>query len=216
MSILKRLSTTLVSRIDSVVNEIENHDAVVQATLNDMRKKIAAAKVRLSRVRQDEERLKNQIHELNDKAQLWRTRAMECADSDESKALSCVSHKHQCEQQQQRDEQSLAQYQQAAEKLASDIDFTEQRLTEVKQKLTLMRARESTSSALRATSDADSCSAHFLEDTFDRWEINISHDEMAIGNPQMGDPLEREFIHQEQEDALRMELQDMMKEGAKS
>lgn len=45
MSLFKRLSATLVSRIDQVVGEIENHDAVIQVALNDMRKKIAEARV---------------------------------------------------------------------------------------------------------------------------------------------------------------------------
>ncbi|MEA1890637.1 MAG: PspA/IM30 family protein [Pseudomonadota bacterium] len=215
MSILKRLSTTLVSRIDSVVNEIENHDAVVQATLNDMRKKVAVAKVRLNRVHQDEERLKNQILEQKERARQWRNRAIECAKSDEGRALKCVCHSRQCEQKINRHQQALLQYQQTAEKLAANIEFSEQRLTEIKQKLTLMRARQSTSSALRATCDSSPCATQLLDDTFDRWEINISHDEMAIDSQQMVDPMEREFILNEQEDELRSELQSLLKKEEK-
>ena len=50
MSIFKRLSATVVSSLDRVVGEIENNDAVIQASLTELRKKIAAAKVRLSHV----------------------------------------------------------------------------------------------------------------------------------------------------------------------
>ena len=49
MSIFKRLSATLVTSIDRVVGEIENHDAVIQASINDIRKKVAEAKVRLGK-----------------------------------------------------------------------------------------------------------------------------------------------------------------------
>jgi len=52
MSIFKRLSATLISRVDQVVGNIDNHDGGVQAPLtdmrNNMRKKVAEAKVRLS------------------------------------------------------------------------------------------------------------------------------------------------------------------------
>ena len=50
MSIIKRLSATLVSNIDRVVGEIENNDAVIQASLTELRRKVATAKVRLAHV----------------------------------------------------------------------------------------------------------------------------------------------------------------------
>lgn len=215
MSMFKRLSTTLVSRIDRVVCEIENHDAVVQASLNEMRKKVAEAKVRLNRVRHDEDRPINQIIEQKEKSQQWRNRAIECSKSDEPRALECVSRSRHCVQQIQRQEQALLQYQQTAEKLARDIELTEQRLGEIKQKLTLMWARQSTSSALHATSEFSLGAAQLLEDTFDRWEINISDTEMAIDSQQTVDPMEREFILQEHEDELRNELQALLAEEKK-
>lgn len=210
MSIFKRLSTTLVSRIDHVVGEIENHEAVVQATLDDMRKKVAEAKVRLGQVHREEQRLQAQIREQQENAERWRKRAVDTAKQDEAKALECVSRRRHCQMQAEKLQQSLGQYQQTSEKLSADIASTEQRLAEVKQKLTLMRARQSTSSALKASSETQSDAAQLLEDTFDRWEINIGQAEIMIEDNPVVDPVEREFVMREQQDELKEELDALL------
>ena len=210
MSIFKRLSATLVSRIDQVVGEIENHDAVVQASLDDMRRKVAEAKVRLGQVHREETRLQEQIREQQENAERWRKRAIDSAKQDEAKALECVSRRRHCQMQAEKLQQSLGQYQQTSEKLSADIVATEQRLAEIKQKLTLMRARQSTSSALKASSEAHSDAAQLLDNTFDRWEINISQAEMMLDDNPAVDPVEREFVMREQQDELREELDALL------
>lgn len=210
MSLFKRLSATLVSRIDQVVGEIENHDAVVQAALADMRKKVAEAKVRLGQVQREQERLSQQLAEQMDKAQRWRERAVASASTDEAKALECVSRSRHCEQQGERTRQSLAQYEQAADKLSHDIQTSEQRLGEIKQKQTLMRARQSTSSALNVTAESQYDLAQVLDDSFDRWEINISQMEMAVDGHDPVDLVEKAFVTQEKDEDLRNELADLL------
>jgi phage shock protein A len=206
MSIFKRLSATLVSSIDQVVGEIENHDAVVQASLQDMRKQIAEARVRLSRVHQEQASLQEQIQEQQDGAQRWRERALACSRSDEGKALECLNRSRHCQQRAEKLEQVLAGYESTAEKLAVDIETSEQRLAQNKQKLTLMRARQSTSSALNATGEGGPDACQLMDDTFDRWEINISQAEMIANSHALVDPLEREFTTREQQEELRREL----------
>jgi len=206
MSIFKRLSATLVSSIDQVVGEIENHDAVVQASLQDMRRQIAEAKVRLSQVHREQASLQEQIREQQDGAQRWRERALACSESDEGKALECLSRSRHCQQQAERLEQALAGFESTAEKLAVDIETSEQRLAQNKQKLTLMRARQSTSSALNATGEQGQDACQLADDTFDRWEINISQAEMVSDSHPAIDPLEREFTTREQQEELRREL----------
>lgn len=214
MSLFKRLSATLVSRIDKVVGEIENHDAVIQATLDEMRKKVAEAKVRLGQVRREEVRLKQQIQEQQQNAQQWRRRAVEAARNDEAKALECLRRNHHCQQQTDRLAEALAQYQQSSNQLARDIETSETRLSELKQKQTLMRARQSSSSARNATEMHYDDSSHLLDDTFDRWEINITEAEMLLDSELPLDPIEREFSEREQQDELRHELATLLaKEG---
>lgn len=206
MSIFKRLSATLISRVDQVVGEIENHDAVIQVTLNDMRKKVAEAKVRLGQVHREKARLQQQCQELRENAQRWRQRAVECADADEKKALECVSRSRFCEQKEAKIRQAMDQFSQTADRLGQDIEASEQRLTEMKQKLTLMRARQSTNSAINATSEMNQNVENQLDEAFDRWEINISQAEMLTDHNEPIDTLDRDFQIKEKEEDLRKEL----------
>ena len=210
MSLFKRLSATLVSRMDQVVGEIENHDAVVQATINEQRKRVAQAKVRLAQVRRDAAKLSGQLQELQEAEQRWGNRAVEAAKSNEAKALECMQRRHHCHRQIKRLGTSLEQYQCTADKLARDITQSEEQLTEMSQKHNLMRARQSSTEALNAMAQTIDDSAHQMDDAFDRWEILITQQEMMRGEIEPIDTLEHEFAMQENEEELRTELAKLM------
>jgi len=210
MSLFKRLSVTLASSIDRVVGEIENNDAVIQATLTDLRRKVATAKMRLTRVHRQAARLREQIQAYQEDEQRWGERALEAAKTDEARALECVRRRQQSRQQAQQLEQGRQQYQLTAEKLARNVREGEARLEEMSQRHTLMRARQSTAEALNASIQAGDDSLHRMEDSFDRWEVRILQDEMAADSAALPDPLEHEFSSAENEQALRAELAALM------
>ena len=211
MSIFTRISATVASNIDRVVGEIENNDAVIQATLTELRRKVAAAKVRLAHVHRQEASLNRQIQKRREDEQLWGERALEAAGTDEARALECVHRRQLCRRSAEKLEQGQQHYQLAAEKLARGVEEGEERLAEMGQKHTLMRARQSTAAALSAANQAADDSLHQMEDSFDRWEIKILQEEMAVDSDDMQDPLDREFSHAENEQALRDELAALMK-----
>lgn len=206
MSLFKRLSATLVSRIDQVVGEIENHDAVIQAALTDMRRKIAEARVRLTQVQREAERQSREAEEQRQAAGRWRQRAVETAAHDESKALECLRRAKHCEQLATRAQGVLAQFEQTGERLAQDIEASEQQLRALKQKQTLMRARQSSGLALTAAHETESEALRLLDDSFDRWEISLGQIELAVDYAEPVDHLAREYASREQENALRDEL----------
>lgn len=213
MSILKRLSATFVSRVDEVVSEIENHDAVIQATMNEVRKKVAKARVGLSQVQREEQNLQGQLIDQQKNAVLWRGRAVKIAESDENKAFDCLRRARQCENSLARLEKAITQYAQTSERLERDIMMSEERLLEMKQKLILMRARESSGCALSASSEVDNNVVQQLDNSFDRWEINLRKMEMCIEDADPADSLEREFISHEEEAELRNELKQLLGKG---
>ena len=206
MSVIKRLSATLVSNIDRVVGEIENNGAVIQATLSEMRRKVATAKVRLAQVHRQGADLDREIRQRRKDEQLWGARALEVASTDEAKALECVRRRLQCRRQAEKLEQGQQHYQLTAEKLARGVEEGEERLAEMGQKHTLMRARQSTAEALHVANLAGDESLHQMEDSFDRWEVRILQEEMAVDSDEVLTPLDREFSDSENEQALRDEL----------
>ena len=210
MSILKRLSTTLISRIDQVVTDIENHDAVIQASLNEMAGKIATAKVALNKACRERDRLKAETETQRKNMHQWRERAIHCAQSDEPKALECLRRSHRCQDHAETLQKTLDEYERSIEKMAGDIHSSEQRLAEMKQKLTLMRARQATSQANSITIPTNTPIENMLDDTFSRWETRINHDEIPLDCTDTLDTMEREFITQEQQNDLRNELASLL------
>lgn len=205
MSIIKRLSSTLVSSIDHLVADIENHDAVIQASLADMRKKIATARIRLAQIQRDENQLQEQINALQTQSGKWRTRAIDTAATDETRALACLQQHQQCIKQAEQLEQERLQYQHVAQTLAHDINTSEQQLNNMQHKQRLLRARQSSAEAVQVT-QRNTTSQDTLNDTFERWEIRIAQDCTTLPPTPLVDPLEKEFQTIEQQNALKAEL----------
>ena len=207
MSILKRLSTTLISRIDRVVTEIENHDAVIQAALNEMNSKMAKAKIALNQACRERDRIKTELETQQSNVHRWQERAIICAKTDESKALECLRRSHKSRDRAAMLQKSLDEYTRSIEKMTGNIQSSAQRLNEMKQRLTLMRAKQATSktdaTAHSNCGDAES----IVEDTFNRWEMHLNHDDMPLDcTTDDMDELEHAFITQEQQNDLRSEL----------
>ncbi|HQU61646.1 MAG: PspA/IM30 family protein [Nitrosomonas sp.] len=207
MSILKRLSTTLISRIDRVVTEIENHDAVIQAALNEMNSKMAKAKIALNQACRERDRIKTELETQQSNVHRWQERAIICAKTDESKALECLRRSHKSRDRAAMLQKSLDEYTRSIEKMTGNIQSSAQRLNEMKQRLTLMRAKQATSktdaTAHSNCGDAES----IVEDTFNRWEMHLNHDDIPLDcTTDDMDELEHAFITQEQQNDLRSEL----------
>ena len=90
MSLFKRFSATVYSQLDQAIGQIENHDAVVDASVREARHASAKAKVRLARVRAGGQRLRAQLQAVLESEQTWIDRARRaelvaniCADVDE-------------------------------------------------------------------------------------------------------------------------------------
>lgn len=205
MSIIKRLTTTLTSSIDQLVTDIENHDAVIQASLVDMRKKVAVARVRLQQLRQEEQRLAREAEAAQNKAAQWRERALTTGKSDETKAMACLQQRQQCLADAEARTREQAQYREAASALEADIRASEQQLHDMAQKHRLLRARQSSADAMHATR-LDTRRQDTLQDSFERWEIRIAQDTALPSPVAVLDPLEQAFASQEQEIALKAEL----------
>lgn len=207
MSILKRLSTTLISRIDRVVTEIENHDAVIQAALNEMNSKMAKAKIALNQACRERDRIKTELETQQSNVHRWQERAIICAKTDESKALECLRRSHKSRDRAAGLQKSLNEYARSIEKMTGNIQSSAQRLNEMKQRLTLMRAKQATNKTDATIHSTCGDAESIVEDTFNRWEMHLNHDDIPFDcTTDDVDELEHEFITQEQQNDLRNEL----------
>ena len=212
MSIIKRLTATFSSRVDQMVGQIENHDAVVEVAIKESRQATAKAKVRLARVQRDGELLRNKINQLQNDETLWTNRAREMAHKDEEKALECVRRRKLCQKQLEQYTRALGKHEALEQRLAQDIHAAERKLTEMNQQRNLMRTRQSAAQALNSISGVDESVALDVAEAFERWEVKVTESELEVGTVDSMDVLEREFLETEDKHALQAELQQLLAE----
>lgn len=220
MKLLKRITATLSASVDSAVRQIENHDALVEASITNARHHIAETKVRLARVRKEGGRLSKQLQQLRDDEIRWADRARELATQEmktdqqaKQKALDCLKRRNTCQQQ-------IVHYTSLAEKqdkleaeMAEQLNSMQARLDEIKLAQNQMRSRSANAEVQRVVSQLDSQAGDSLDDIFDRWDVKLSAAEMGHISADAyidTDPLESQFIKQEEQAALDTELEAML------
>lgn len=206
MTIFKRLYTTLTASVDQLVGEIENHDALIEATLKEQHRKLAAARVQLKRMQAREQQAADEIRLLQEKMAQWQQRALGLDDDDEERALVCLQHRQRAGEQLQRLQAHRQRYQQAVQSMSRDIRRCEQEVADLRQKHALFRARQHSSEALAVVNAMDVDIGGDLEGRFDRWEARITEREMFAETASDSDDFEQAFVEQEQREQLREEL----------
>ncbi len=210
MSLIRRISTSITSSVDRAVSKVENHDAIVNAALRETQQAAARSRVRLERVRKDGHSLKTRHSNLKLAVGRWTERARSVAAQDESKALECLRRRKDCEQQMQNLEESIAKHDELEARVSEQVKKIEVRIGEVAQQRNMMRSRQSVADAMRTINNIEGVSYGEIEDTFDRWEINLGETEILMGAATNSDLLESTFLAEEDTAELRAELEDLL------
>ena len=210
MSLIRRISATLTSSVDRAVSKVENHDAIVNAALRDTQKAAARSRVRLERVRKDGRALKNRYESLHLAQSRWTERAKAIAGSDETKALECLRRRKECDVQIRNLKDSIEKHEELESRIAEQVKKIETRIGEVSHQRNMMRSRQSVAEAMRTIHNIEGVSYGQVEDTFDRWEINLGETEILMGANTVSDPLDTEFLAEEDTAALRAELDELI------
>lgn len=209
MSILKRLSATMFSRVDQVVSEIENHDAIIESAVRDNQRALAKARVRFNRLKADGQRLAQRLADLQVSEAQWTRRAQDKAKQDEQTALRCLQKRRECRRQIANTEQALAEHRKVEDRLAKDLETMEERIKRIGQQRNLLRSRQSAAEAMRTFKAIEDCSYIDIDDTFDKWEVRVTEAELASDGFDITDDLEQEFIEAEELEALQHELSEL-------
>jgi len=215
MSLFKRITTTISASMNNLVGEIENHDAVMEAAINESRRATAQAKVRLSRTEHERAQLQQKISDLEVKRQKWRERALACANSEESKALSCLQQEKNCVAQISQLTSIIKQQDAVLTKLRNDIAKAESKLSQITHQRNMMRSRESATSALNAIAQTNIGDNININDTLERWEAKIIEAELNLDTQQPVDDFEYQFTEQENLEELRAELLQLKQQSEK-
>ena len=207
---LKRLVASVGASFEEFVNKVENHEAVADSVIRDVRAAAAKLKVQMGGVNAQAERLRKRRDGLAEDAGRWRERAKRLATEDEERALECLRRMKRAEAGQAQADDQLAQYEALCEKLKDRLAAVESRLSDLQLKRTALSSRSARAQVM-GTSDQDPLSD--VSAVFDRWEMAVIEDEYldeAIGGE--SDRLERELDATEEREELKAALEELKKE----
>jgi phage shock protein A len=210
MSLIRRISTSITSSVDRAVSKVENHDAIINAALRDTQQAAARSRVRLERVKKDGHNLRTRHANLKQAVGRWTERARKVAAEDETKALECLRRRKDCETQLRNLEESIEKHDELEARIAEQVKKIEARIGEVAQQRNMMRSRQSVAEAMRTINNIEGVSYGEIEDTFDRWEINLGETEILMGATTNTDPLDSAFLAEEDTAELRAELEELL------
>ncbi len=210
MSLFKRISATVSASVDQAVSRVENHDAIIEASIKETRQAAARTRVHLTRVQRDGENLQQKREKTKQDITLWTDRAMSVAESDQEKALQCLKQKKHCETTLDNLQQSFRKYEEVEKNVRENLTKIESRITDMSQQRNAMRSRQSAAEAMRVISHLEGGAQSEIEDTFDRWEISLAETEITVEQASTTNVLEYEFLQQEEKDSLKMELEALL------
>lgn len=208
---LKHLVASISASFDDLVSKIENHEAIADVTLQDIR--FAAAKIRsqLNVTCQRLEYLNNQENTLQQDCERWQLRAVQCGEHDRERALRCVQALEQCELQKKALRQQIRENSRLRDELSHHLSDVEQRLSELQIKRDSLSARAARNQVTHHIEKA--LPSHNSDKIFARWEESVAADEY-LSQPnysaQLAVGLDAEFRKAEQQTHLEQRLAELL------
>lgn len=211
MNFIRRWTTSISSSFEWVINQVENHDAVVSATIRDMQVAGSKAKAQLFRVQKDGERMRKRTTELKELQTVWAERALRVGEKDKDKAIECLRRRKGTERELKHLEEQLREHARLESQLITDLKLIEERISELKRKKNAFNARQYRAEALKASQLSELGLVGEIDEIFERWETKIGeYENFEFGT----DPLEDEFVSEEEKRGLEAELADLMRARA--
>ncbi|PVV08238.1 MAG: hypothetical protein B6D72_16900 [gamma proteobacterium symbiont of Ctena orbiculata] len=213
VSLFRRLTVSFRSHLDEAVSRIENHDAVIDAALQESRDAIARLKLQQSQVNRKIDATNKQLDALHHDLENWVRRAKNLANSDESQAIACLERRDRCAEQIDQLQQQQEEYSDMAFRLANNLKQLEQKLISDEQRLQEFRGRDLSTKAENMMQHNACFKSVDLEQAFDRWELAINRNQMQypVIDPAASniDTLEERMQREERLAAHKAELEKL-------
>lgn len=206
---LKNCLISFKAKLSQVVDDLENHEAVAEAALDDLKKLRAKVHLESLRLTRQIQNLEAKCQSLAEEAARWQQRALAVAPDDKPKALACLQRLERAEEEQRRISETLAKTRAAARKVENELKQIDEALQKMASQLAILRARESRLQAAGLVSEGGVRSGKF-QAIFDRWESQLESQD-CLEFDEDYDPLAESFERQESEHALEEKLEALLK-----
>lgn len=212
MARIKRWTHGFVASIDSMIVQVENHEALASSALRELEQGVARSKVRLQRVERDGRALKQALSDEREAALRWRDRARR--EPDELRALECLRRHKRSQARAEELVQNQGEHERVEQQLKRDVQTLERRLLELRQQRNTMRTRQSRAEAFSVAQAAGDSEAGEIGQIFERWEARVAETEVASGCLIASvDSLDEELLDAEEAASLRLELAALKEEA---
>jgi phage shock protein A len=211
MQRIRLWTASLVSRVDSMVTRIENHESLAQSAIRDVRRSAARARVQLRRVRADGARIRERLETEANAEATWRERAAACAESDRDKALECLRRSRQAGRQKQELVHRLEEHEHVEKQLTADVGRVDERLSKLEDQRNLLTTRQSRAEALGCGREAQAPLGADVAEIVARWETQVAEREY-LGDcvTSDADRFETDFDEADEKAELDAELAELL------
>jgi phage shock protein A len=212
MARIKRWTHGFVASIDSMIVQVENHEALATSALRDLEQGVARSKVQLMRVERDGRALRQALDEEREAALRWRDRARR--EEDGARGMECL-RRHKRSESRVRDlVHNQTEHERIEAQLRRDVQTLERRLIELRQQRNTMRTRQSRAEAFNAVQGSGDAQNGEIGEIFERWETRVAESEVASGCLLASiDSFDEEFLDAEEEASLKLELRALKEEA---
>lgn len=203
MRVFHRFRHTVTAGFESLLDQVENQEAIVSASIREVEQGAARVRVHRKRCERRIEQLEQRIAALEGEARSWRERAVRLKE-DREKALECVRRLRVAEQARAAHVAELGQQRGLREKVLLDEQAIDARLVELRTRAAALSSREARSNA--------QASAHHATDVdavFDRWEARLDGAAVYDTAPPV-DTFASALSREEEEAATAAELERLL------
>lgn len=194
--------------ITTFLDQIENQEAVVLASIRELEQGASRVRVHRKRCERRIEQLEQRIAALDLEASNWRERVVRVRD-DRERALECVRRHRAAERARTAHAAELEQQRALREKIVRDEDAVDTKLTELRARCATLSSREVRAAAASALGTSD------IDAVFDRWEAKLDGIEPSDEGTS-SDGFARSFSKEEDDAATLAELERILGEEVKS
>jgi phage shock protein A len=207
MRVFHRLKQTLSVSIESLLDQVENQEAVVVATIREVEQGASRVRVHRKGCERRIQLLEQRLEEYGKEASLWRDRALRLK-GDRDKAVECVRRMRAIEGEKTEAVAQLEKQKQLLETIREDERIIDDKLAELKRRRAQLSSRQA-----RTDAQAGVETLGDIDGVFDRWEARIEEREVVTEvRSRATDGFARTLTQEEEAAALNADLDRLLAE----
>ncbi|SMF48011.1 phage shock protein A (PspA) family protein [Alteromonadaceae bacterium Bs31] len=208
---LQRLFASINGQFEALVNSVENHQAVAESAIKDLRVQTARINAQLKQSQHRLELLLEREHKISQQRELWKDRAKRSAEESREQALRCLSAMKNCEGELLSVEEQRERSQRLVSELQSHLNEAEKKLLDLQSRKDSLSARSARNQVVKAFSQETALTEN-TDAVFMRWEEKVIADEYVVPaeNLSTDRALDTSFKAQEDRACLEAELDELL------